>query len=44
LPGVAAAQTDYARGYARVGFAPNRVSVEQLIAAVQRAGFRASRR
>jgi copper chaperone CopZ len=44
LPGVAAAQTDYARGYARVGFAPNRVSVEQLIAAVERAGFRASRR
>ena len=43
VPGVASASVDFSTGQARVGFDPRRTNPEQLIAAVERAGFRARR-
>ncbi|RMF88739.1 MAG: heavy-metal-associated domain-containing protein [Nitrospinota bacterium] len=42
LDGVKKAKVSFTRGEARVTYDPKKVSVEQMIAAVQRAGFGAS--
>ncbi|MFQ5664618.1 MAG: heavy-metal-associated domain-containing protein [Terriglobia bacterium] len=43
VPGVASASVDFRTARARVTFSPSRTRPEQLIAAVERAGFRARR-
>ncbi len=43
VPGVAGANADFSRGVARVTFHPGRTNREQLVAAVERAGYRVAR-
>lgn len=43
VPGVAGASVDFSSGEARVGYDPRQTNPEQLIAAVERTGFHASR-
>lgn len=43
VPGVTGASVDFSSGEARVGYDPRQTNPDQLIAAVERTGFRASR-
>lgn len=41
LPGVAKAQTDYAKGISKIEYEPSQISVDQMITAVEGLGYQA---